>query len=506
MVATIRGALPPCPDDSDLLSYAQGDLERDAREALELHLGGCAACCELVAETAKLLDEEPMPSGLPAPGSAIEPPDAPLGAEVGRYQLRSILGRGGTGVVYAAHDPELHRRVAIKLLRSDVLERGTDDGRARLLREARAMARVSHPHVVAIYDIGVWSDQVFVAMELVEGRTLRRVFADGGVAWQTRLRRVIEAGRGLCAAHAVGLVHRDFKPENVLVGQDGRARVTDFGLAKPVRGEEFARGLRSKSMVEILTTVTLTGRTSGTPAYMAPEQFLDAGGDARVDQFALAVVLHEAVWGVRPFAGKAVADIAKNVLESRVCEVPAAQPVDVPEALRAIVLRGVARDPDQRWPSCDAMLDALEAAIRAPVAAVAAVNEDTVPSPGRGQRPSPTTRVIGASAAVLLLAVGGGIWAVRRPADAASRRDDAASAPLVASSSATPSSSPVVAAPPDHEAAARPVTSEARAPSSTDHTAKARASTPRGTTAGSRTAPRTGATTKPLGDRVENPF
>ena len=233
------------------------------------------------------------------------------------------------------------------------------------------MARVSHPHVVVIYDVGIWLEQVFVAMELVEGRTLRTVLEDERISWRRRLDCVIEAGRGLCAAHAAGLVHRDFKPENVLVGDDGRVRVTDFGLAKPARGdrgEDESGDTGSKSPREVLETVTLTGRTTGTPAYMAPEQFLDTSTDARVDQFAFCVVVHEALFRTRPFAGKAVAEIARNVLETRITDVSGAMPADLPEGVRAVILRGLSRDPNERFPSLEHLLAELEA--------LCGVNED----------------------------------------------------------------------------------------------------------------------------------
>ncbi len=167
----------------------------------------------------------------PRPGPSAEA--LGRGVAVGRYVVLDRIGAGGMGVVYAAYDPELDRRVALKLLRPDRF--GGDAGRLRLLREAQALARLTHPNVVAVYDVGTFGDRVFVAMELVEGETLRqwlRAEPRSPRPWREVLERFLPAGRGLAAAHAAGLVHRDFKPENVLLGRDGRARVVDFGLAK----------------------------------------------------------------------------------------------------------------------------------------------------------------------------------------------------------------------------------------------------------------------------------
>jgi serine/threonine protein kinase len=202
------------------------------------------------------------------------------------------IGAGGMGVVYAAYDPELDRRVALKLLRPDRF--GSDADRLRLLREAQALARLADPHVVSVYDTGTFGDRVFVAVELVEGETLRQWL--GGLraaprSWREVLARFLPAGRGLAAAHAAGLVHRDFKPENVLLGRDGRVRVADFGLAEaaPEPGGKLA------------ALPAEWGLVLGTPAYMAPEQLRGIAVDARSDQFSFCVALFEALYG-RPSA------------------------------------------------------------------------------------------------------------------------------------------------------------------------------------------------------------
>jgi tetratricopeptide (TPR) repeat protein len=273
----------------------------------------------------------------------------PRGATVGRYLVLDAVGAGGMGVVYAAYDPEFDRRIALKIVRP----RGD-----RLLCEAQAAARLSHPNVVAVHDAGSFGDQVFLAMELVDGQTLRQWLAEEERGWREIVRVFTLAGRGLAAAHAAGLVHRDFKPENVLVGKDGQVRVADFGLARPeddtALAEPWDEGLR----------------TAGTPAYMAPEQRRGAA-DARSDQFSFCVALWEALAGTRPVSGAAG--------ELR------------PAWLRQVLLRGLQADPAARHPSMEALLAALT------------------------RDPAAVWRRL-AAAAVVLAAVGAataGVWTVR---------------------------------------------------------------------------------------------
>jgi serine/threonine-protein kinase len=245
-------------------------------------------------------------------------PRAPV--RVGRFEVRARLGRGGFGVVYAAFDPELDREVALKLLRPD---RSTGDDRERMMREARAMARLAHPNVVPIYEVGFDDGRVFLAMERVPGRTAREWLDEVKPSWREIVRVFVQAGRGLAAAHTAKLVHRDFKPENVLVGEDHRARVTDFGIAAP--SDETAAG-------------------AGTPAYMAPEQRAGQPITPGADQFAFAIALHEALYGRRPAASDR--------------EPPAKSPV--PRRIFCALERARAEAPGDRWPSLDALLDVLE--------------------------------------------------------------------------------------------------------------------------------------------------
>jgi len=288
--------------------------------------------------------------------STIEP-----GAVVGRHVVLQRIGAGGMGVVFAAYDPELDRKVALKLL---LPETGGDSGRARLLREAQALARLAHPNVVGIHDVGTVSEQVWLAMEFVQGQTLGR-WLDTPRSWREVLEVLRSAGEGLAAAHAVSLLHRDFKPDNVMVGDDGRVRVMDFGLAR-VDAKAASLGSEPSQSAEVpdeapshssATSVTKAGTVVGTPGYMAPEQFANVELTAAVDQFAFCVTLWEALYGERPFAGRSPLEIAASVIEGRLRSPTKGRAV--PGWLRCACERGLLAEPTQRWPSMIALLDTL---------------------------------------------------------------------------------------------------------------------------------------------------
>ncbi len=291
-------------------------------------------------------------------------------ARVGRYIVLRTLGEGGMGVVLLAHDPELDRKVALKLWRTCGGEGySSAEAQARLLREAQGMARLAHPNVVAVHDVGTWRDRVFMAMEYVEGVNLLAWLRAGPRRWREVLDVLLQAGRGLAAAHRSGLLHRDFKPANVLVGKDGRCRVCDFGLVKAAGGvvaraaEPGAAPLQGLRGADLLSTpLTTDGDAPGTVPYMAPEALTGAPTDARADQFAFCVSLYQALYGQRPFPGQDPAVLLDAVRHGAVREAPAG--ARVPAWVRRAVLRGLAFDPAQRWPSMDAMLDALEAVPR----------------------------------------------------------------------------------------------------------------------------------------------
>lgn len=360
-----------CPDPSTLERLFQGSLASAERAAVEGHIDRCPGCSATLAELARLFGSATW-SG--EAGSRSVPSQARHGeptwsspADLGRYRLVRRLGAGGMGMVFEAEDLELHRRVALKILHADPgadLERT----RARLLREARAMARTNHPNIVAVYDVGrigereregagsQVGEQVFLAMELVEGSTLTAWLRGRGRS--EILAAFVMAGRGLAAAHATGLVHRDFKPDNVLIGADGRARVTDFGLALAARLVAPAGDGAGPASVDVGASMqiqTEQGTIVGTPAYMAPEQWRGQPADARTDQFAFCVALYEALIGVRPFVGDPLHALAHAVLTQ-----PPRPPTPLPRWLQAALLRGLARDPAARFASMTELLAVLE--------------------------------------------------------------------------------------------------------------------------------------------------
>ncbi|NVB40021.1 tetratricopeptide repeat protein [Pseudenhygromyxa sp. WMMC2535] len=276
-------------------------------------------------------------------------------ARLGRYVLLSKLGEGGMGVVHAAYDPKLERKVAVKLLRVESDLRG----RRRLEREAQAQARLAHPNVVRVYEIGEYEGRVFIVMEFVAGQTLAGWLRGAKRGWREIVGVFEAAGRGLAAAHAEGLVHRDFKPENVMLAEDGRVLVMDFGVARADRPATMSEGELAGESEEAQpgpSGLTATGALLGTPAYMAPEQFDARGVDARSDQFSFCVSLWEALYGRRPFSGTSFTELCWAVSSGKLEPPP---PSDVPSWLREVVERGLAVSPKRRWPSMDALLEAL---------------------------------------------------------------------------------------------------------------------------------------------------
>jgi eukaryotic-like serine/threonine-protein kinase len=284
-------------------------------------------------------------------------PDVPApGQTVGRFVVVKPLGAGAMGLVLAAYDPALDRKVALKLVQQDASSDSA--GRQRLLREAQAMARLSHPSVVTVFEVGTLTDAVFLAMEHVDGCTLREWLAAQKRSWRAVLSLFAAAGRGLAAAHAAGIVHRDFKPDNVLVGADGRVRVGDFGLASaPPRHRFSATTAAVAPARDTIPEITQEGSLIGTPLYMSPEQHRGKPADARSDQFSFCVTLYEALYGHSPFAGENYRYYAAQVLGGRVR--PAPRGATVPAWLRAVLLRGLATEPEARFPSMNALLDAL---------------------------------------------------------------------------------------------------------------------------------------------------
>jgi tetratricopeptide (TPR) repeat protein len=350
----------PCIDEARLLLLMEGALASEEVGEVNTHLDGCRACRELAAalarmESAKPSDEEPV---------SLET-RITRGTSIGRYLVLELLGMGAMGTVYAAFDPELERKVALKLLHPEDI---TEQAKQRLVQEARAAARLTHPHVVAVHDVGAWNGQVFITMELVDGETLRR-WQRPPRPWRDVLSAYLHAGQGLLAAHEAGLVHRDFKPDNVLVDRTGRVRVTDFGLARPVErasptsvkplegavpDASGASPLGTGPATLSARNFTRTGALVGTPAYMSPEQLRGQPVDARSDQFGFCVALHEALYGEPPFHGSTMDELRAAVLAGQVRPPPRGS--EVPEWLRRALLRGLSVDPAHRFPSLKELL------------------------------------------------------------------------------------------------------------------------------------------------------
>jgi eukaryotic-like serine/threonine-protein kinase len=338
-----------CLDEGRVLAFLEGTLSDDGRSEVEAHLAACSACAELTTWAAA---DQAHRSRVPGEEGRSFVGHLPPGARVDRYQILGGVGRGGMGEVYAAYHPDLDRRIALKV----VSESGGNapERRARLLREARAIARLSHPNVVAVYDAGTVDDRVYIAMEFVAGETVDAWLRAKPRGWREILDVFIAAGRGLAAAHAAGIVHRDFKPQNVMIGHDGSVRVMDFGLARlalePADVTEAAADTDSRPLP---ATVTKTGALIGTPAYMSPEQFRGETLDARSDQFSFCVALYEALHGSRPVLAHVHAAASGETDRAR-------RLASVPGWLRTTVSRGLAARREERFPAMADMIRTLE--------------------------------------------------------------------------------------------------------------------------------------------------
>ncbi|MEM9455876.1 MAG: serine/threonine-protein kinase [Myxococcota bacterium] len=289
---------------------------------------------------------------------ASDPTSLVRGATVGRYMILDRLGAGGMGVVHAAYDPDLDRKIALKLLRPGG-PGSSGSARSRLLQEARALAKLSHPHVVAVHDVGEHEGEVWLAMEFIDGQTLEAWRTERPRRWTEILEVLLDVGRGVAAAHAAGLVHRDLKPSNVMVGRSGRVRVMDFGLARARAGPKLATAKPSSRPLDPDNpdTSTESHELLGTPAYMAPEQWDRGAIDARTDQFSFCLMAWEALYGTRPFGAGALAVLTEDEIEPPPRRTEQGR---IPSWLRRVLERGLARDPQRRWPSMNALLRTLE--------------------------------------------------------------------------------------------------------------------------------------------------
>jgi eukaryotic-like serine/threonine-protein kinase len=332
-----------CLEFDLLQELSLGQVSAEELQRVESHVDTCNRCRDLVAHLAQL--------GPPPPGSLLSSLGEALpqgerlarGALVGRYVVLGTLGRGGMGSVYLAYDPELDRKVALKLVPLRGSSDATDGpGRSRVLREAQAVARLSHPNVVTVFDAGTSGTSVFLAMELFDGGTFAEWLHAAPRPWRQVVATLSRAGRGLAAAHEAGLTHGDFKPDNILLGRDGRVCVGDFGLAGP-------SPMPSAAPSEM-------ARIAGTPAYMAPEALSGQETSPRSDQFSFCVTLFEALAGARPFPGSTFAQRREGLGQP-----PSAASVgQIPAAIRRVLLQGLSPDPAQRHPTLNALLEQLD--------------------------------------------------------------------------------------------------------------------------------------------------
>ena len=368
-------SIGPCLDDNAVAALLDGGMSDENRSRHGAHLASCASCRSLIGLAAA--DEDVGARGLVR------------GATLGRYVVLETVGAGAMGVVYAAYDPQLRRKVALKVLRHDRDDVSGSSGGERLLREARALAKLSHPNVITLHDVGTIAGAVFLTMEFVEGGTLAHWMSSERRGLRETLALLRQAGEGLAAAHEVGLVHRDLKPENVLVVDGAVAKVTDFGLVRGAGEHDVHESTPDETTAP--ASLTVTGALLGTPAYMAPEQLAGKVADARSDQFSYCVTLYEALYGERPFEATNLGQLAAAIAKGRVRPAPPGR--DVPTWVRKLVVRGLAAAPEHRHASMRALLDALA---RGPLLS------------GRGLAAA-------AAAAALVMSIAGVAYTARRP-------------------------------------------------------------------------------------------
>jgi len=371
----------PCPGENTLLDYAGGLLGSASVLEIDRHVDACSSCQVVLGRWLRAESpahrESPDGADIDLAGAATRAPELERGASLHRYVLLKPLGTGGMGLVFAAYDPLLDRTVAIKVLRHEVATAMSSSARIRMLREARAMASLSHPNVVAVHDAGLFHGRVYLAMEYLEGGSLADWLKASPRRWKEIRDVFVQAGRGLAAAHERGLVHRDFKPQNVLFSGNGRVKISDFGLVRPTGGAAGSPQPAPLPALEGLDpqlaalhgppgerTVTATGTLMGTPGYIAPEQRRGLAPDSRADQYSFCASLHLALYGRLPAVAAAMA-------------APPRAPSRVPDWLDRLVARGLSDDPTDRYPAMEALLDELSTRdhrIRRRAGAVAAVS------------------------------------------------------------------------------------------------------------------------------------
>ncbi|WP_394833400.1 protein kinase [Pendulispora rubella] len=350
-----------CPDEETVAEFIEGALPSAPRAHVEGHLAACAMCRRTLIAAGALASDTGATSthSLTATDFGLSSAlDLVPGTCMGRYVVRERLGAGATGTVYAVLDQQLDRLVALKVLRSH----HDTTLHPWLVHEAKAMARLRHPNVVTVFDVGTFEGQSFMTMDLLQGGTLRHWFQAAARTPKEIVTAFLQAGEGLAAAHEAGLVHRDFKPDNVLMSDDGEVRITDFGLARGVLETASASWCTESTGRELplVSIVSHTGMLIGTPAYMAPEQLTGRGADARSDQWSFAVALYEALYGRRPFDGVSVVELRAAIANGSIPFVPSRG--DIPVAVHSALRRALSIVAEERFASMPSMLAALRSA------------------------------------------------------------------------------------------------------------------------------------------------
>tara|TARA_R110002096_G_scaffold16898_11_gene58037 strand:+ start:6789 stop:10028 length:3240 start_codon:yes stop_codon:yes gene_type:complete len=338
----------PCPDAESLLSFLNSESDAATIDSIDRHIDECGDCATLIAEFARL----EIPEGtVDAGGESEQFGSLCRGDTLGRYLVLDLLGQGAMGSVYAAYDNELDRKVALKVLRQS--------NWSGLVREGRALASLTHPNIVTVHDLGSADSRSFIAMEFVDGTTLREWLTQSRT-WQEIVAIFLQAGDALAAAHNAGIVHRDFKPDNMLIDGKGKASVADFGLARAVDSADVAPeeigAMFEATEQSIEAMVTRTGVLLGTPAYMAPEQLRGEIADDLSDQYSFCVAFFEALYKERPFFAKSAKGLYELQMSSEASLRGKAQ---VPSWIGQALLRGLARDPASRHPSMGALVSVL---------------------------------------------------------------------------------------------------------------------------------------------------
>ena len=345
-----------CPPEAELIGFLERNITRERRAEIEAHFDTCAQCRELAYVLAT--------QGGEGDGSPLD-----VGEQISHFVIEDRIAAGGMGAIYRAHDTTLRRDVALKLLH--VSSRAQPDAPMRMLREAQGLARLHHPNVVTVYETGLHADEVFIAMELIDGVSLDRWLAEKPRPWRQLVAIFTQAARGLAAAHRGGLVHRDIKPANIMIASDRYAKIVDFGLARAI-GERVPRD----AVMDVTTRLTAPGTLVGTPAYCAPEQLAGYEVDTASDVFSFCVTLCEAVFGSRPYVADTAAQLLARMGDPRGPDLPRSP--RIPAKLRSLLRRGLAFDPRQR-PTMDDLVAALAHRPRARLVVAAAAVVVAIP-------------------------------------------------------------------------------------------------------------------------------